>query len=70
VTRIGPVYTPPPERRRGYASACVAAASQLALSAGAERCMLYANLANPTSNSIYQQIGYRPVCDAQDYSFR
>jgi len=69
VARIGPVYTPPPERRRGYASACVAAVSQRVLSAGAEHCMLYTDLANPTSNSVYQQIGYRPVGDAQDYFF-
>ncbi len=69
VSRIGPVYTPPADRRHGYASACVAAASQRALDSGALRCMLYTDLANPTSNSIYQQVGYRPVADARQWTF-
>ncbi len=61
--RIGPVYTPPALRRRGYASACVAALSQRCLDAGRRLCFLFTDLANSTSNSIYQAIGYRPVCD-------
>jgi predicted GNAT family acetyltransferase len=61
--RIGVVYTPPERRGRGYASACVAALSQLLLDAGRQRCFLFTDLANPTSNSIYQAIGYRPVGD-------
>lgn len=69
VSRIGPVYTPPEHRRHGYGSACVASASQHALDAGAEACMLYTDLANATSNAIYQAIGYRPLCDARQYSF-
>ena len=69
VARIGPVYTPPADRRRGYAGACVAAATQLALDGGARQDMLYTDLANPTSNAIYQRIGYRPVCDAHEYAF-
>jgi predicted GNAT family acetyltransferase len=67
--RIGAVYTPPALRRRGYASACVAAASQHMLDSGREFCFLYTDLANPTSNKIYQQIGYQPVCDCDDYDF-
>ncbi len=63
------VYTPPQLRGRGYASACVAALSQQLLDAGWEFCTLYTDLANPTSNSIYQRIGYRPVCDADEYDF-
>lgn len=66
---VGLVYTPPQLRRRGYASACVAALSQQLLDAGWEFCTLYTDLANPTSNSIYQRIGYRPVCDACEYDF-
>ena len=62
--RIGRVYTPPELRRQGYASACVAALSQRLLDEGRKFCFLYTDLANPTSNRIYQEIGYRPVCDA------
>lgn len=61
--RIGPVYTPPAHRRNGYGSACVAALSQLCLDGGRRMCFLFTDLANSTSNSIYQAIGYRPVCD-------
>ncbi len=63
------VYTPPDFRRRGYAGACVAALSQQLLDAGWEWCALFTNLANPTSNSVYQKIGYRPVCDFDEYVF-
>jgi predicted GNAT family acetyltransferase len=68
--RISAVYTPPDHRGRGYASACVAAASAHALATGATACVLYTDLANPTSNKIYQRVGYRPVADAQEYRFR
>ena len=61
--RIGPVYTPPEARNRGYASALVAAASQAQLDAGRRFCFLFTDLANPTSNHIYQTIGYEPVRD-------
>ena len=65
--RIGPVYTPPARRGRGYASACVARLSQDHLDAGRRFCCLYTDLANPTSNHIYRAIGYEPVCDVQEY---
>lgn len=67
--RIAPVYTPPELRGRGYASATVAALSQLLLDGGRRRCFLFTDLANPTSNRIYQAIGYRPVCDVDEYRF-
>ena len=67
--RIGPVYTPPELRGRGYASALVAEVSQAHLVAGRRFCFLYTNLANPTSNKIYQAIGYEPVTDALMVSF-
>ncbi|MCL4544335.1 MAG: GNAT family N-acetyltransferase [Chloroflexi bacterium] len=67
--RIGPVFTPPQFRRRGYASAVTAALSQILLDAGYRFCSLFTDLANPTSNKIYQQIGYRPVCDVDVYRF-
>jgi predicted GNAT family acetyltransferase len=57
--RIGPVYTPPALRRRGYGSAAVAALSQRLLDAGLARCCLFADRKNSTSNAIYQAIGYR-----------
>ena len=63
--RIGAVYTPRELRRRGYASALTAAASQLQLDGGRRWCFLFTDLANPTSNRIYQAIGYRPVRDVQ-----
>jgi uncharacterized protein len=67
--RVGPVYTPPPFRGRGYASACVAALSQLLIDRGYAFCCLYADLANPTSNRIYQRIGYEPVCEVVEHRF-
>jgi GNAT superfamily N-acetyltransferase len=63
MVRVGPVYTPPALRGRGYASAATAEASRRARAAGAEEVLLYTDLANPTSNSIYQRIGYRAVED-------
>lgn len=68
--RIGPVYTPPAFRGRGYASVLVAQVSQAQLDAGRRFCFLYTDLANPTSNKIYQEIGYRPVTDALRIDFR
>jgi len=67
--RIGPVYTPPEQRRRGYGSAVTAAVSAERLAAGRRLCFLYTDLANPTSNRIYMEIGYEPVCDSIDYAF-
>jgi predicted GNAT family acetyltransferase len=66
---IGSVYTPPRHRRHGYASALVAWLSQRQLDAGREFCCLYTDASNPTSNSIYQKIGYVPVADSTLYLF-
>ncbi len=66
VVRIGPVYTPPPLRRRGYAGSAVAAASRRALTRGARQCMLYTDLDNPTSNKIYSEVGYRRIGDWEE----
>jgi predicted GNAT family acetyltransferase len=60
------VYTPPEHRRRGYATALVADLSRHALRTGAERCMLFTDLANPTSNRIYARIGYRRCGDWEE----
>ena len=67
--RVAAVYTPPEHRRKGYAGAVVATLSQRWLDRGKQFCFLYTDLSNPTSNHIYQQIGYRPVCDVDVYKF-
>jgi predicted GNAT family acetyltransferase len=67
IVRINYVYTPPEHRGCGYASACVASLTQHLLDEGLALCCLYTDLSNPTSNKIYQAIGYRPVCDAAEY---
>lgn len=66
---VGLVYTPPEFRRKGYASAVVARLSQRCLESGREFCTLYTDLSNPTSNSIYQRIGYNAVADVVDIHF-
>lgn len=65
--RVGPVYTPPEHRRRGFAGALTAAASQDQLDRGCRFCFLFTDLANPTSNAIYQAVGYEPVTDFDEY---
>lgn len=70
VVGVSFVYTPPYFRQRGYASSCVAQISQMALDKGFKKCVLYTDLLNPTSNSIYQKIGYAPVCDSLELEFK
>jgi hypothetical protein len=67
--RVGPVYTPPELRGRGYASALVAQMSQALLDGGRSFCFLFTNLANPTANHIYEEIGYEAVVDMDVYIF-
>ena len=69
VVSIAYVYTPPELRGHGYASRSVAALSQHLLDSGWQRCSLFTDLSNPTSNTIYQQVGYRPVHDFNEYDF-
>ncbi len=66
---IGPVYTPPEQRKHGYASAVTARLSQLILDSGRRYAVLFTDLSNPTPNSIYRQIGYKPVCDYNQHIF-
>lgn len=66
IALVGPVYTPPEHRRHGFGAAVTAVATQAVLDAGAIHVVLYTDLANPTSNSIYQAIGYVPDHDAED----
>jgi GNAT superfamily N-acetyltransferase len=63
MARVGPVYTPPALRGRGYAGAATAAVSQAALDAGVREVVLYTDLANPVSNALYERLGYRAVED-------
>ncbi|MFG1815884.1 GNAT family N-acetyltransferase [Kribbella sp. NPDC049174] len=66
--RVGPVYTPPEHRRRGYAGALTSHVSAEILAQGNQAC-LYTDLANPTSNKIYHEAGYRQVADFVDVEF-
>lgn len=63
VVRVLSVYTPPAHRRRGYGGAVTTAVSRSALAAGASAVVLFTDLANPTSNALYQRLGYRPIGD-------
>ena len=67
--KIAPVYTPSEKRGKGYATNLVADHSRWLLEHGYESCFLYTDMANPTSNSIYQRIGYRKVGEAAQYEF-
>ena len=72
--RVGPVYTPPELRGRGYATALTAELSQSLLDGrlfegGRRFCFLYTDLANPTSNAIYERIGYRRVAESAEIVF-
>ena len=67
--RVGYVYTPPPFRGQGYATAAVATLSQRLLERGRRFCCLYADLANPTSNAVYERIGYQLQCEVIDIDF-
>jgi ribosomal protein S18 acetylase RimI-like enzyme len=66
--RIGYVYTPPEYRKKGYASAGTAALTERMLQQY-DFCTLYTDLSNPTSNSLYQRIGYERVADVMDVNF-
>ncbi|MFJ3719014.1 GNAT family N-acetyltransferase [Streptomyces sp. NPDC090057] len=67
--RVAPVYTPAPLRGRGYAGAVTAEVSRAAVTAGVAHVLLFTDLANPTSNSLYQRIGYRGVADFAVWGF-
>jgi predicted GNAT family acetyltransferase len=67
--RINYVYTPPEFRRRGYASAAVSTLTKKLLDGGRKFVFLFTDLSNPTSNKIYQQMGYDRVCDIDEVDF-
>lgn len=70
MSRIGSVWTLPERRGRRFGSAVTAAVSRWALDGGAGHVLLYTDLANPVSNTIYPRIGYRPVLDDVDLRFQ
>lgn len=70
VVRVAPVYTPPELRGRGYGAAVTAAVTQGALDAGAEDVVLFTDVTNPTSNALYERLGYRPVEERTVVEFR
>jgi predicted GNAT family acetyltransferase len=67
--RIGPVYTPKELRGRGYAGAATAAGCRLAYDRGAREVSLFTDLSNPTSNALYQRLGFRPLGDSTMIDF-
>ena len=69
VTRIQHVYTPPRLRARGYAASCVSAVVADRLDAGAEHCVLFTDLLNPTANAVYQRLGFEPVSEHLEIDF-
>ena len=69
MSRVGPVYTPPAHRCRGYAGAVTAAATRWALDHGARHVAIFTDLANPTTNRLYPRLGFRPVHDALEVRF-
>ncbi|MFI5954900.1 GNAT family N-acetyltransferase [Cryptosporangium sp. NPDC051539] len=69
IYRIGMVYTPPKQRRHGYAAAATAELSQHLLDIGAGGVVLFTDAANPTSNGVYERIGYRAVATGETWTF-
>jgi predicted GNAT family acetyltransferase len=67
--RVDPVYTPARLRGRGYAAAVTVEVTRAALEAGATDVLLFTDPANPTSNALYQRIGYLPITDWAAYDF-
>jgi predicted GNAT family acetyltransferase len=66
---VSGVYTPPALRGKGYATACVGELSRMLLEEGWAFCSLFADLANPAANRVYEKVGYKAVCDYDEYTF-
>lgn len=67
--RVGGVYTPAALRGHGYAAACVGALTRRMFDEGNSFCFLYTDASNPTSNRLYERLGYRFVCDIDEWAF-
>ncbi|MFG1945531.1 GNAT family N-acetyltransferase [Nonomuraea sp. NPDC048826] len=70
VCRVAPVYTPPARRRRGYGAAVTAHVCTVGLAERCDQIVLFTDLANPTSNAVYQSIGFEPVADYAQVTIR
>jgi len=68
VARIGPVYTPPSERRQGFADVLTATVSRKLREQGFGL-MLFTDAANPTSNGVYTRLGYEKIAEVDEYAF-
>jgi predicted GNAT family acetyltransferase len=69
MVRVMAVYTPREHRARGYAGAATTAVTRAALDAGADDVVLFTDQSNPTSNALYQRLGYIPIEDRQTVEF-
>lgn len=67
--RILGVYTPPEQRRKGYAAGVTWDTGRVAERKGAKHVLLHTDLSNPTSNAIYRRLGYRPIHDVTEFEF-
>ena len=63
------VYTPVEYRKKGYGTKIVAEVSTLMLARGYRFCTLFTDIENPTSNAIYQRIGYELVGEFRSVKF-
>lgn len=70
VCRVSTVYTPPARRRRGYGAAITAHVSRAGLEERCDQVVLFTDLANPVSNRVYRSIGYEPVADYAQVTYR
>ncbi len=66
---ISLVYTPPEQRDKGYATACVGALSLMLIESGRAYCALFADVANPAANRVYRRLGYRPLSEFHEIEF-
>ncbi len=68
--RIQHVYTPPKERRKGYASAAVHTLATQLLRAGRSWCGLFADIENAHSNRMYRRLGFTQRAYFKSIAFR
>ena len=69
MARIGPVFTAPEDRGRGYGTALVASLCEAMLRSRIATCLIFADVANPRATGIYRRIGFQPVCTYREYQF-
>ncbi|RKU25736.1 hypothetical protein C6497_15360 [Candidatus Poribacteria bacterium] len=68
VVRLEKIYTPAEQRNMGYATSCVGQISEIIHNEGYQ-CILYTDLNNPVSNTIYRKIGYNAIAEILQYRF-